>query len=141
MVANIAGMTLINKENSKKVARHNDENNLMYSVCMGKKDVEISDSINNSYLVCLTGSMTIHMPKKPMHKDVYIDLTSVFGNVTINLPVGVKTEYDGWGQMEMIQDVLPHYEEEEDMPTVHITRRAIASKILLRCMTSWQEHA
>ncbi len=136
-LANIAGCAVINAKNTKKMNKHGNENNMMYTVTMGQKSVEIEKDIQNAYITCLTGSMRLTMPEEPTHKHIYINLCTFLGRVHLDLPVGVQVLLEGDSHLELVRNAFLDYEDLDDLPTIHIVRKNILSELVIRAVKHW----
>lgn len=125
--ANFVGAVALYVRHAKKAEEHEGENNFIYSALTGKKDLTISAETKNSYVTCLSGKLNITM-ETPIHEDVYLDIVTALGKVTVSLPMGVQCVVDGAGPFEAVEDG----EEEalkEGIPTVHISCKEVLAKL------------
>lgn len=89
VLANVAGGMCVNKKNREKVAKHNNENNMLHMNILSKGEVRLKPDTDNAYLTCLSGSLDIHLAK-PVDRVTSIEITSVLANVNIYVPNDVK---------------------------------------------------
>lgn len=128
-VANVAGTVAWYALKRKEMAEHENENNLMQAIALGKNSVVIKGNTDNAYIACLSGCVDINFEGEPEKENVYINLFSVLGKVTLNLPEGAKLELEGEGRCEKIQD--NRLEEEEGRFTVHVVRQNTLTELVV----------
>lgn len=133
--ANFIGVLLRGRKNSKDMKKHENQHNLMYSVSLGKDSVEVKKDIQNAYFTCCSGRLDVDFLNAPINKDVYIDLFSVFGSITITLPDDVAVEFEGYGHCEKLRNTLPEYED-TDIPVIHIKRKCFFSELTVQTYRS-----
>lgn len=127
----MAGSSAIYQRNVKKMKEHENQNNMMYHVSLGSREVKVGARTDGAYLSCLLGGMQVILPERPENKNVYIEVFNLFGKMIVFVPENVNVSYEGEeiaGKVTMT--VLPVLE--EDIPIVHITGKTICSEIVIR---------
>lgn len=127
--ASIVGASaLLYRKNMKKMEACEGEYNMMYSIVLGKQDVEVGEKIQNVFLSSTLGTMNLDMTKHPIVNDIKVEVFCLAGNVDIKLPQGVKVVYDGKDLLGDIECKMPECSSEEAF-TVHISRNTLMSKM------------
>lgn len=133
LAAVLAGSSAIYHRNVKKMQEHENQNNMMYHVTLGSREVKIGARTDGAYLSCLLGGIQVVLPEKPESRDMQIEVFNLFGKMIVYVPENVNVSYEGEEQCGKItMTVLPI--EGEDIPTVHITGKTICSEIVIRHM-------
>jgi len=138
VLANLLGVSLQYRKNKKKMAEKDKQFNQMHSVTMGNAKVTVGEKTQNLYLTCLSGKLDVNFEKLPENKDIYMDLFSVCGKVTINLPFGVEAKCDGIGRFERNRSVLLDYGDGH-VATLHIERKSYFSELVIRPVRKWSK--
>ncbi len=131
VVANIAGSAAVYVRNMSKMKKSESQFNAMHSVTLGKNVVNLSKDIQNVYISCMSGIADINFNEDLANDDVYLDIVSVLGKVTVNVPINVKVVFDGDAICEQIKNSTLDMED-EDVPTLHIIRHSAFAKLVVR---------
>lgn len=138
VAANLAGTAISYHKNKKKMEQHENQHNQMHSVTMGKINVEVGEKTKNLFLTCLSGKAVVNMNRIPENKEVNVELLSVFGNVVINVPFGVKVVCEGEGYFEQLRNVAGELEE-DGVATIYIHRKSLFSNLTIRPVRRWSK--
>lgn len=117
--ANMAGTAYLSASAGKKMKANSNGNNMMYSVALGTKKVDVKADTDHAYINCVTGVAEIEVTDIPSHYDMYIELGSIFAVYAIKLPEGLRVSIEGNGHHSIVNN---QYGEDIDksLPTVHI---------------------
>lgn len=137
---NMAGVGIWYAQKKKQVMEHENESNLMQAIALGSNKVLLKNNIQNAYISCLSGSVTIDFEGQPEHEDIFVDLFSALGKVTINLPEEAALDLVGEGRFENVQDNRPE-EEKESRYTVHVTRQSTLTALVINSVAVEQSAA
>lgn len=119
--ANVAGTAYLSASAAKKMKEHEDGNNMMVSVSLGKKKIDIKPDTDRAYINCVSSATEISLDSLPINYDLYIELSAFCSVIAIKLPADVRVSLEGTGSNDVINNL---YGDEEDcsLPTVHIVR-------------------
>ncbi len=116
--ANVAGVAYLTLSAAKKAKNTKSGNNMMYSVAMGKKKLEVKPDTDRAYINCVTGVTEIEINELPS-KNMDIELGAFCSVFALKLPAGLKVEIEGTGHRNVINNLYGEAAE-ENLPTVHI---------------------
>jgi len=80
-----AVMVALLRRSAKRMAEHNDEKNVGYSVGMGRDTCSLESDIDNAFLNSVAGSLTVEWKEEPQH-DVMLDLSGICSRITVCVP-------------------------------------------------------
>lgn len=129
LLANAGGAYAASKYFDSKMKEHENQNNQMMTVALGKQTVDIKPETNNAYITCLSGRTTINVPK-PDHELTSIEILSVIGEVTINVEPGVRVNVERSNHFEVYVNKLSECED-EDAPVVNVNIKDLATRFAL----------
>lgn len=138
VAANLLGTAVSYRKNMKKMKEKENQTNQMHSVTMGKLKVNVGEKTQNLFITCLSGKVDVNFNQIPSHQDVYVELFSIFGKTTINLPVGVNCICEGEGHFENVRNVAQDFAEEAEV-TVHVIRKSLFSDLAIRPVRRWSK--
>lgn len=118
-LANIAGSAYLALSAGKKMKSKENGNNMLYSVALGKKHLDVKPDTDHAYINCLNGMAEIELSELPINYDLYIELGSILAVFAIKLPEGIRVCIEGTGSHDVVNNM---YGEDIDksLPTVHI---------------------
>lgn len=76
------------KKKMKKV--YEDGNNLMQSVTFGNSNVDVNDKTDNVFISASASNVNVDLIDMPVKDGFVLELYSIFSNITIHVPEGVR---------------------------------------------------
>lgn len=125
--SNVAVGCLLYHKNMKKMNQQENQNNLMNTVFLGNKTVEINKDTHNAFVTCLTSNVKVMLPM-PAQEKMTIEIFSMFSNVNLVCPEGVNLSFEGSGIINVAPELV-HDEEIQGAPEIRIVRKMIASNV------------
>jgi len=136
----MAGSSAIYQRNVKKMQQHEKQNNMMYHVTLGSREVKVGNRTDGAYLSCLLGGIQVILPDNPENFNLNLEVFNLFGKMIVYVPENMNVSYEGEEKLgKVTMTVLPIAETSEDerrIPTVHITGKTICSEIVICHRTS-----